>query len=200
VTRFEIAQMIQSLRNGASLLVGPGLGGRVIAAQGDDLLNLYNMEMSYVTATALGVALGWPENKVIAVEGDGSCLMGQAALTSVGRYKPANMIVLVLDNGIYLTTGSGTAATATSSGADIEKIAIGAGIDKTGTARTVEEAQALMSRAFSEPGPWLLVMKIDSSDREQAKDFEPLPVDCFESGQRFRAAALAKGAPRGRHV
>lgn len=195
MTRAEVAKIIADLRSGGALIVGPGLGGRIIAAAGDDPLTVYNMDMAYVTATALGVALGWPSVKVVSVEGDGSCLMGQAALTSVARYRPANLIIVVFDNGLYLTTGSGTATTATSIGADIEQIGKGAGFQYTGTAREVGEARALLEAAFSTTGPWLIVMKIDTSDREQAHSFDPLPVDCFESGQRFRTTALARGAP-----
>jgi hypothetical protein len=195
MTRTEVSKMLGPLRKGGALIVGPGLGGRLIAAQGDEPLTVYNMEMAYVTPTALGIALGWPAVKVISVEGDGSMLMGQAALTTVGRYQPANLIIIVFDNGCYLTTGSGTATTATATGADIEKIGIGAGLKRTTTVSTVEATRSALERAFSEPGPWLIVAKIDASDRERAADLVPLPTDCYESGQRFRRAALACGAP-----
>lgn len=197
MTRTEVAKILGPLRKGGALIVGPGLGGRLIAAQGDEPLTVYNMEMAYVTPTALGVALGWPDVKVVAVEGDGSMLMGQAALTTVGRYQPPNLIILVFDNGCYLTTGSGTATTPTATSADIEKIGAGAGFKRTATVSTIEQAQAALDRAFAEAGPWLIVAKIDASDREHASDFVPLPTDCYESGQRFRRAALACGAPSG---
>jgi Thiamine pyrophosphate enzyme, C-terminal TPP binding domain len=195
MTRTEVAMILGRLRKGRALIVGPGLGGRLIAAQGDEPLTVYNMEMAYVTSTALGVALGWPAVKVVAVEGDGSMLMGQAALTSVARYQPPNLIILVFDNGCYLTTGSGTATTATTTGADIEKIGAGAGFKRTATVSAIAETRSALERAFAEPGPWLIVAKIDASDREHAADFVPLPTDCYESGQRFRRAALACGAP-----
>lgn len=191
MNRIEVMELLGPLRNGAAILVGPGLAGYSVAAQGDHPLTLYNMDMAYVTAAALGVALGRPTLKVIAVEGDGSMLMGQPALTSVGRYAPSNLIVLVFDNGVYLTTGSGRATTATATGADIEAIGRAVGVRNSVTVSDLEESAVVLKRAFDEPGPWLIVAKVDKSDRQRSKEFDPYPIDCYESGQRFRRAALA---------
>jgi thiamine pyrophosphate-dependent acetolactate synthase large subunit-like protein len=123
-------------------------------------------------------------------------MMGQNALATVARYKPANLVILVFDNGHCLTTGC-TGTTATSTGTDIELIAKGAGIAHTATVREVGETWQILGHAFREAGPWLIVAEIDTSDRERFKDFKPLPTDCYESGQRFRAA-LKLGAPNAR--
>jgi sulfopyruvate decarboxylase subunit beta len=195
MNRIEVAEVLGPLRKGLPTILAPGLVSYPIAAQGDEPMIIYNMDMSYATATAMGVALGWPDVKVLAVEGDGSALMGQVALTTVARYRPENLIILVFDNGAYLTTGSGRVPTATSTSADIEQIGRGAGIEKTATVSELDETRRALEQAFSEPGPWLIVAKVDRSDREQAKNYLPLPTDCYESGQRFRQAALAQGAP-----
>ena len=39
------------------------------------------------------------------IEGDGSLLMGFSALATVGHLKPRNLVLVVLDNGVYLATG-----------------------------------------------------------------------------------------------
>jgi sulfopyruvate decarboxylase subunit beta len=196
MNRLEVAELLAPYQRNAAVFTGPGFGSSAIAKHNDHALMLFNMEMAYVTATALGVALGWPSLKVFSCEGDGSVLMGQSALTTVGRCKPANLIIVVFDNGCYLTTGSGTATSATTTGTDIEMLARGAGIAKTATVRTTDEARAAFERACREPGPWLIVTKIDTSDRAVImKNAVPFPTDCFESGQRFRHAALKMGAP-----
>ena len=51
MTRAEVAKIIADLRSGGALIVGPGLGGRIIAAAGDDPLTVYNMDMAYVKWT-----------------------------------------------------------------------------------------------------------------------------------------------------
>jgi sulfopyruvate decarboxylase subunit beta len=197
MNRIEVAEALGPLRRGAATILGPGLAAYSIAAQGDEPWIIYQMDMSYVTATATGIALGWPALKVLAIEGDGSLLMGQVALTTVARYQPPNLIILVFDNGAYLTTGSGRATTATTTGTDIEQLGRAVGIRRTATVSELGETRAALERAFAEPGPWLIVAKVDRTDRERSADFEPVPTDCFESGQRFRQAALSLGAPTG---
>jgi pyruvate/2-oxoacid:ferredoxin oxidoreductase beta subunit len=114
MNRIEVAEILAPLRKASPTIVAPGLVAYPLAAQGDEPMTIYNMDMSYATATAVGVALGWPDVKVLAVEGDGSALMGQVALTTVARYQPENLVILVFDNGAYLTTGSGRVPTASS--------------------------------------------------------------------------------------
>jgi TPP-dependent trihydroxycyclohexane-1,2-dione (THcHDO) dehydratase len=191
VNRSEVVKIIGPLRCGAPMLVAPGLAGYPIAEYSDEPMTIYNVDMPYATATALGVALGWPEQRVIAIEGDGSFLMGGVvSLSTIARYRPKNLVLIVFDNGVYLTTGSGRATTPTSIGTDIEQLARAAGITNTTTVSDVATARKVLKHAFSEPGPWLVVAKIDISDREATRNAAPLPTDIFESGQRFRAAAL----------
>ena len=97
------------------MIISPGLANYPIATEADHPMTIYNMDMPYATPMALGVALGWPEKKVVSIEGDGSLLAGPGVLTSIARYKPQNLIVIVLDNESYLTTGSGRSPTATAS-------------------------------------------------------------------------------------
>src|SRR5262249_29601696 len=57
----------------------------------------------------LGLAVGLEDepviDRVVVTEGDGSLLMGFSVLTSVGLLRPKKLIVVVLDNGVYLATG-----------------------------------------------------------------------------------------------
>src|SRR5207249_1225664 len=72
----------------------------------------YNMDMPYTSPMCLGLALACPDERVVALEGDGSMLMALSGLTTIGRYQPENLTVIVFDNRVYLTTGSGTVPTA----------------------------------------------------------------------------------------
>src|SRR5438067_10170047 len=140
------------------------------------------MDMPYVTPTALGIALGWPERRVVAVEGDGSLLAGPGVLATVARYEASNLIILVFDNGAYLTTGSGRATTPTSHGADVEQLGRAAGLTRACTVADAGAARETLQRAFAEPGPWLVVAKVDASDRDDAPRYGPLPVTVYEAG------------------
>jgi thiamine pyrophosphate-dependent acetolactate synthase large subunit-like protein len=192
VNRTEVIKAFGGVRGDALAVVSPGLAGYQIAEHADHVLTMYNQDMAYVSSTALGMALAWPGRKVVAIEGDGSVLMGLTALVTSARYAPHNLVILVFDNGVYLTTGSGTATSPTATGTDVEGLARASGFSRTGTVRTIEEAGTALARAMSEPGPWLLVAKVDTSDRSQSGGFVPLPTDVFEGAQRFRTAALAE--------
>jgi thiamine pyrophosphate-dependent acetolactate synthase large subunit-like protein len=56
-------------------------------------------------AAALGVADCRPERRVVAVVGDGDLLMGASSLWTLSGLAPANLLVLVLDDGRYSITG-----------------------------------------------------------------------------------------------
>jgi TPP-dependent indolepyruvate ferredoxin oxidoreductase alpha subunit len=195
VNRIEVLEVLASLRGQTPLVIGPGLANYPIAALADDPLTLYNMDMPYVTPTALGIALGWPERRVVAVEGDGSLLAGPGVLMTIARYQVQNLIVLVFDNGAYLTTGSGRATTPTSHGTDIAQLGRASGLERVSTVADLAAARDSLRRAFDEPGPWLLVAKVDTSDRARAPRDATLPVAVYESGLRFyRAAREQRGA------
>jgi sulfopyruvate decarboxylase subunit beta len=191
MNRNAVLSHLGKLRKGVPVFISPGLSNYTIGAEADDPLTIYNMDMPYAAPMALGAALGWPARKIVAVEGDGSLLAGPGVLTTIARYRPTNLVVLVFDNGAYLTTGSGRAPTATASGTDIELMARAAGLERTSTVSTLDEACEALERAMREPGPWLIVAKVTRQDRDERRTGS-LPVDVFESGLRFRRAALTE--------
>ena len=189
MNRIEFLSQLCELRAGAAMIISPGLANYPVAAGADHPMTIYNMDMPYATPMALGVALGWPGRKVVSIEGDGSLLAGTGVLATIGRYQPPNLVVMVMDNESYLTTGSGQSPSPTASGADIETLARGAGIARTATVTEISAAREMIRRALQEPGPWLVVAKVDKTDQHQV-DRNRLPVDVFESAMRFRRAAM----------
>jgi sulfopyruvate decarboxylase subunit beta len=100
--------------------------------------------MGLASSLGLGIALTRPELRVIVLDGDGSILMNLGGLTTLARYRPANLVHVVFDNESLLSVGG--FPTATSTGSDIAKIAAAAGVPRTATVRSIEE----FSRAFDE--------------------------------------------------
>jgi sulfopyruvate decarboxylase subunit beta len=97
------------------------LGGTIremIATCGRRPNHLHMLDSMGLTAPiALGLAVGLADDpaieRVVAVEGDGSLLMGFSVLPTIGLLKPRKLVVVVLDNGVYLATGGQpTASTA----------------------------------------------------------------------------------------
>src|SRR5262249_20782247 len=60
--------------------------------------------MSQGPALGLGLALAQPEHGAIVLNGDGSMLMNLGNLVTLANY-PANVFVLIIDNGLYEVTG-----------------------------------------------------------------------------------------------
>jgi thiamine pyrophosphate-dependent acetolactate synthase large subunit-like protein len=112
-----------------NLLVVPGLGSTTydLAATGDDPRNFYLWgAMGGAAMIGLGLALAQPQRRVAVITGDGEMLMGMGALATIGIQKPANLAVVVFDNGVYGETGMQPSHT--QSGVDLIGVAAACGI------------------------------------------------------------------------
>jgi thiamine pyrophosphate-dependent acetolactate synthase large subunit-like protein len=61
--------------------------------------------MGQTPSWGLGIALAQPQRRVVACCGDGSLLMNLGSLVTIANAAPANLTVLVFDNGVYEVTG-----------------------------------------------------------------------------------------------
>jgi thiamine pyrophosphate-dependent acetolactate synthase large subunit-like protein len=68
--------------------------------------------MGQATSVGLGIALSQPDRRVVVCNGDGSMLMNLGSLVTISAQAPANLAVLVFDNGIYEVTGGQPTAAA----------------------------------------------------------------------------------------
>ena len=111
------------------LLVVPGLGSTAwdLAAAGDNDRNFYLWgAMGGAAMIGLGLALAQPGKRVAVITGDGEMLMGMGALATIGVQRPANLAIVVFDNGVYGETGMQPSHT--QSGVDLLKVAGACGI------------------------------------------------------------------------
>jgi thiamine pyrophosphate-dependent acetolactate synthase large subunit-like protein len=91
-----------------NLLVVSGLGSPTydVAACGDHPLNFYLWgAMGSAAMIGLGLALAQPAHRVLVLTGDGEALMGLGSLATIGVKRPANLVIVVLDNQHYGETG-----------------------------------------------------------------------------------------------
>ena len=123
---------------------------------------LYFTGMSYSAAGALGIALTRPDLKVVAIEGDGSMLMGLANLATIGRYAPSNLIVLVMDNRTYLGSFKGHLDSASVS-TDFAAVATATSFRLALTAESPEELDLAIGQAMAESGPSMVVARVDKT-------------------------------------
>jgi thiamine pyrophosphate-dependent acetolactate synthase large subunit-like protein len=158
------------------------LGGTIremLSVVGQKPNHLYILDsMGQPLAIGLGIAMGLGEasrhEKVAIVEGDGSLLMGFSSVATTGHVKPKNLVLVVLDNGVYLATGGQPTASAS---ADYAAIALACGWRG---ARTLDDPdQAAMEEALqwarTTEGPILLRIKI-GTQQPQTSFFLEDPV------------------------
>ena len=130
---------------GDDLLVVPGLGSTTwdLAAAGDNDRNFYLWgAMGGAAMIGLGLALAQPGKRVAVITGDGEMLMGLGALATIGIQRPANLAIIVFDNGVYGETGMQPSHT--QSGVDLLKVAAACGF---GTCLDVRDEVALADLA-----------------------------------------------------
>ena len=190
----DLMEVFVRHRTDQPVMVSPGNSGTVLHHLGHREPTLYNLSLSYAGPTCFGLALARPDLKVVAVEGDGSLIAGLGFLTTLARYPLENLVVLVIDNGRYLSTDRGALATATASGADLHTIARGAGIEKVAAASTVDEVDQWLGRALREKGPFVIVARVDPTGRLVSPP-RPHEPDRTEASLMFRRWLIEHPAP-----
>ena len=96
--------------------------------------------MGLASSIGLGLALARPDVRVFVLDGDGSLLMNLGSLATIGLLHPPNLVVIVMDNEEYATTGG--QPTPTAYGADLDAAARAMRVDAT-TVRTVPSSRLL---------------------------------------------------------
>ncbi|MCW2599254.1 MAG: phosphonopyruvate decarboxylase [Frankiales bacterium] len=147
--------------------------------------------MGQTISLALGLALGLeeprPTEKVVAIEGDGSLLMGLSVMSTVGHLKPKNLVVFVLDNGVYLATGAQPTA---AGDIDMVTVAKACGWVDGRDVRTPEELSAAVAWALSAQGPILIRVYIGTAQIPTSYFLED-PVILAEDFRRWLRAEQA---------
>lgn len=174
-------------------LIVPNLGSNttVLMREGPRDADFYLWgAMGLTHSIAYGVALARPERTVLALDGDGSLLMGLGGLATIGTARPANLLHVVLDNGVWGNTGG--QATHTSWGARLEVAAEGCGYPVATRVTTREELTKAVDEYLSEPQLTLLLAPIRFADPGSA----PAAPDPVMIKRAFMRECLDEGAAR----
>ena len=161
MNRFDVtSRLIAKLKHEEAVIGGIGNTNFDLWAAGHRPQNFYMLgSMGLAFPIALGVALAQPRRRVFALEGDGSLLMQLGALSTIAALKPKNLIMIVMDNGIYQITGA--QPTPAADVADIVAIAAGSGLANSAWAADEEDFERLVEEAMSAPEPSLIAVRID---------------------------------------
>ena len=112
--------------------------------------------MGCVMGLATGLALALPHRKVVCLDADGSAMLELGQLVALGQEAPKNLVVFVVDNGVYesigTTPGKSPRPTATAGKVDLAAMAKGAGVPYAKDVHTMEEFDHELAAAMTEHG------------------------------------------------
>ena len=118
------AAVSELLVDRGDMLVVTGLGcpSYDVFDAGDHDANFYLWgAMGSAAMVGLGLALAQPQRPVVVITGDGEQLMGLGGLATIAVKRPANLTIVVIDNGRFGETGMQLSHTA--HGIDLSRIA-----------------------------------------------------------------------------
>ncbi len=168
-------RMVDKLKRDEAVIGGIGNANFDLWACGQRPQNFYMLgSMGLAIPIALGVAIAQPKRHVIALEGDGSLLMQLGCLSTVAMLRPANLTLIVWDNGIYQITGG--QPTTSASTADLVAIARGSGIANAAWAADEDDFDRLLSAALNGGGPTLIAARIDDKPAVATTERDPVRI------------------------
>jgi thiamine pyrophosphate-dependent acetolactate synthase large subunit-like protein len=151
--REVVASLVRDRRD---LIVISSLGSPTydLAAAGDHVRNFYLWgAMGGAAQVGLGLALAQPDIPVAVIAGDGEALMGLGGFATIALQRPANLSVVILDNGRYGATS-------------LAAVAAACGISDSRVIEHQTDVDALAKRLHVVgAGPTVAVVKIAGEDK-----------------------------------
>ena len=148
--------------------------------------------MGQAPSLALGIALAQPDRRVFACNGDGSALMNLGALATISAECPVNLVLIILDNGVYEVTGAqptpGSAlGRPDRRGVDFAEIARACGWQSVYRFDDLEEWRDEAHDAINSPGPVFIVLEVAPVPGAVGPKS---PGPTIQRAQKFRDALL----------
>ncbi|MGE0714413.1 MAG: thiamine pyrophosphate-dependent enzyme [Alphaproteobacteria bacterium] len=180
--RREAVALLLADRGDSLVVSGLGSPSYDVHAAGDADANFYLWgAMGSAALVGLGLAQAKPDRRVLVVTGDGEQLMGLGGLATIALVAPANLVVVVIDNGHFGETGMQRSHTGL--GLAIDRVAAACGFAEVRIASDLGELRQ-MARALVEPatGPRLFVVKVKANNPQRSLP----PRDAVHLKNRFR--------------
>jgi sulfopyruvate decarboxylase subunit beta len=124
------------------------------------------------------LATSLPQARVVVMDGDGSVLMNLGTFATLARYKPANLVHIVFDNGSLLSTGGFPSHTADGT-TDLAAIARGAGVPHVDAVATAYDFMEAAADAFERNTLSVIVARVDATGPDHYGMHFQLPENAF---------------------
>src|SRR5437762_8876046 len=150
MTRLEATRIVVDLAGDAPIVASLGHPAYDLFVARDRPQNFYTWgSMGVASSIGLGLALARPDVRVLVLDGDGSLLMNLGSLATIGLLRPSNLVLVVMDNEEYATTGG--QKTPTAHGADLEAAAKAMRVDATTVRSIVELKRVIVGAELTPP-------------------------------------------------
>ncbi|MFX0037940.1 MAG: sulfopyruvate decarboxylase subunit beta [Promethearchaeota archaeon] len=177
--RYDAIKRIVESLNDELIVCNLGAPSRELYNIMDRDENFYMLgSMGLSSSIAFGIAISKPKRKVICIDGDGSILMNLGSLCTIANNNPQNLILIVIDNSSYGSTGD--QKTYTSNKTRLEIIAKGAGFNSITVIDKEDQIQSILKNL--KVGCHFVLIKTQPGNA----DVENVPLLPEEVKERFR--------------
>ncbi len=164
--RTYVARLLAALPD-ALVVTGLGSAAYDVFAAGDRDRNYYLWgAMGGAAPLGLGLALAQPGQAVVVITGDGEQMMGIGALATIAAKQPANLSIIVLDNGHYGETGMQQSHSGL--GVDLVAVAKGFGIANSVATHDIEHCEDIAASIRARAGTRFLQVFIEADEPPRA--------------------------------
>lgn len=185
-TRHQALERFLALTDDDTAVIATtGKCGRELFTLADRPQHIYLVgSMGGASAVGLGVALNSP-HRVVVLDGDGAALMKMGNFATIGAHRPANLVHIILDNGVHDSTGGQATVSAT---VDFAAIALACGYRTAAACDSLAGFEAAFKSATAGAaaagGPALIHLRIRPGSLAKLGRPTVAPVDV---ARRFRA-------------
>jgi len=177
--RYEALGLITDCLGGELLVSNIGSSSQELFAIKDRDENFYMLgSMGMASSIGLGLALS-QKKKVVAIDGDGSILMNCGSLATVAHNKPKNLILIIIDNKAYGSTGY--QKTFTASCVNLKNVAKGFGIENVFYAKDKSGLRKILQGALSKNKLAIIIVNAGRDD----KPVKPVPLTSIQIKEKF---------------
>lgn len=158
-----------------------------LSTTGDRPLNHFSFGgMGLASSHALGLALAFPQRRVLVLDGDGSLLMNLGSLVTIAAVSPKNLVHFVCQNGCYEANGGHPLPNPE---VDFAGIARSAGWHACCTFDDLATFESEIPSLLNAEGPVFAVLKI-----EQGPNMRRVYADMYKPARRAALKAALAGA------
>ncbi|MAG35349.1 MAG: thiamine pyrophosphate-binding protein [Dehalococcoidia bacterium] len=127
--------------------------------------------MGKASSLGLGLALGRPDRRVWVLDGDGSLVMNLGSLVTIAQQAPANLLHILLENGVYEVTGGQPVPGAGL--ADLAAMARAAGYRAAYRFDALPALEESLDAVLASPGPTFMTLVVEQAGSAPRKAYTP---------------------------